>query len=101
MRVYEDLLLRTPCAEYSIVTLSFALPSEDDDAVDEHLATEIHHPDGAVVEVVVQDGAPVQAGVAVAVHRQTGPSVFPVLPHVTLVVDQHRVALKRQVLHCL
>ena len=79
--------------------MAAALPSDDDDAVDVALFAEVHHPDGMVDEVVVEDGAPVERRVQIAVHRQRGPSVLPVLPQVTLVV-QPSVAVVRQVLHC-
>ena len=80
------------------LTLSFALPGGDDDTVNVALLAQVHHPDGVVHKVVVEDGAAVQIGVRVAVHRQRGPSVLPVFPQMAFVVEP-RVALVGQILH--
>ncbi len=80
-------------------TLSLALPSDDDHAVDADFAAQIHHPDGVLNEVVVQDGASMKDGIRVPVNGQTGASVLPVLPQMALVVEP-RVPMESQVLHC-
>ena len=80
-------------------TLTLALPSDDDDAVDSDFAAQVHHPDGVLDEVVVQDGASMKDGIRVPVNGQTGASVLPVLPQMALVVEP-RVPMESQVLHC-
>ena len=68
------------------LTLSGSLPGEDDDAVDVDGPAQVDHPDGVVDVVVVHDGAVGEVGVGVAVHREGGVTVAPLLPRVLLVV---------------
>jgi hypothetical protein len=56
-------------------------------AVDSDFAAQVHHPDGVLDKVVVQDGASVKDGIRVPVNGQTGASVLPVLPQMVLVVE--------------
>ncbi len=79
-------------------TLSLALPSDDDHAVDADFAAQVHHQDGVLDEVVVQDGASMEDGIRVPVNGQTGASVLPVLPQMALIVEP-RVPMESQVLH--
>ena len=67
-------------------TLSGPLPGESDDPVDVGPPAEVDHPDGLVDVVVVHDGAVGEVGVGVAVHREGGVTVAPLLPRVLLVV---------------
>ena len=80
-------------------TFSLAIPEGQHDAVHFPPASEVHHPDGVVHVVVVQDGALVEVVTLVAVDGQLGVAVRPVLPALSLVVHPGR-SLVRHILHC-
>ena len=75
----------------TIITLSLALPRDDDDARYPPLAAEVHHPDGFLYVEVVEDGAAVESLVEVSVYGPARVPMHPPVPdvtfEVTLVVD--------------
>ena len=68
------------------LTLSSALPGENDHTADLGAAPEVHHEHRLVHIVVVHDGAVGQVGVLLPVHGQRAVPVLPLLPCVALVV---------------
>ena len=68
------------------LTLSSALPGENDHTADLGAAPEVHHEHRLVHIVVVHDGAVGQVGVLLPVHGQRAVPVLPLLPRVALVV---------------
>ena len=68
-------------------TLSFALPRNDDNAVDGCFAPQVNHPHGMIDEVIVDNGTPVQRRVQVSIDSQSGPAVLPILPQMAFVVE--------------
>ena len=77
-----------------VLTFTFAVPQGQQHSANFPPASEVHHPDGVVDIVVVQDGALVEVIALVAVHGQLGVAVRPVLPALALVVHPSRPLIR-------